>query len=337
MTWLADTLPRFSARLPAPPKHEWLEVVKYWNQGGRDEVWFVASPLRSDLALIDGADRFQAYRWTLPHHELVGGVRPDVMNWHRLRSPGWYLGEGWSLTPETAGVAGEDGHGPSHAPIRGWIRRRSEEATLMVGGRNLEPQGQPARITIAIDGRVIDESIAPPGFFLRMLPLAAGALLGSGDYATITVRAEGASVAVEQFDVQSRDRVVFGYGEGWHEQEYNPSTGVRWRWTSQRATLRVRAGGQRLLLRLTGEPPPSRVFSRTSRVRVKAADRLLVESTVSGPFSIQTAIPSDLLDGESSIVIESDADYVPAEQAWRSRDRRRLALRVFACELRAAS
>jgi hypothetical protein len=30
-----------------------MEVVNYWNRGGRLPVWFVADPLRSDLALID--------------------------------------------------------------------------------------------------------------------------------------------------------------------------------------------------------------------------------------------------------------------------------------------
>ena len=44
--------PAFSERLAAPPRHEWLELVKYWNGGGRGPVWFVADPLRSDLALV---------------------------------------------------------------------------------------------------------------------------------------------------------------------------------------------------------------------------------------------------------------------------------------------
>ena len=44
---------------PRRRKHEWLELVKYWNGGGRAPVWFVADPLRSDLALVhhDGPPR----------------------------------------------------------------------------------------------------------------------------------------------------------------------------------------------------------------------------------------------------------------------------------------
>ncbi|HWF83515.1 MAG TPA: hypothetical protein VG222_01640, partial [Vicinamibacterales bacterium] len=47
--WVGAAMPRTAAHLPAPPKHEWLQLVQYWNDGGRDPVWFVADPLRSDL------------------------------------------------------------------------------------------------------------------------------------------------------------------------------------------------------------------------------------------------------------------------------------------------
>ena len=35
LQWVEGTLPAFASRLPAPPKHEWMELVKYWNGGGR--------------------------------------------------------------------------------------------------------------------------------------------------------------------------------------------------------------------------------------------------------------------------------------------------------------
>ena len=35
----------------------------------------------------------------------VGGARPDEMDWHVLTEPGWFLEQGWALTPETAGIA----------------------------------------------------------------------------------------------------------------------------------------------------------------------------------------------------------------------------------------
>ena len=32
---------------------EWLALADYWLKGGRGEVWFLADPKRTDLALID--------------------------------------------------------------------------------------------------------------------------------------------------------------------------------------------------------------------------------------------------------------------------------------------
>jgi hypothetical protein len=346
IAWLGDEMPRFERHLPAPPKHEWLSVVKYWIDGGRNPVWFVADPLRSDLALVDHADRAGSYRWPLEYPVLIGGLRPNEMDWYRISPPGWFLGEGWALTPETAGVAGEDGRGPGRAPIQGWIRRRPAAVTLVVGGRHLAPVA-PARMTIGIDGRKIDELTIASGFFLRMLHLDAGALAGPGDYAALTVSAETADrvrlqpdpiqVAIEQFDAQSDDRVVFGYGEGWQELEHNPSTGGLWRWTSERATLLVHSGGRPLTLTLAGEPP-SVNFSKPSHVKISAGGRVIAEQTLSSSFSLQTTIPAELVAGaENIITIETDQVFIPADVRLRSPDRRHLGLRVFFCELKPAS
>ncbi len=34
IAWVDAAMPRVSRTLPAPPQHEWLEAVKYWNSGG---------------------------------------------------------------------------------------------------------------------------------------------------------------------------------------------------------------------------------------------------------------------------------------------------------------
>ena len=91
--------------------------------------------------------------------------------------------------------------------------------------------------------RALFESL--PGLYLvltRALQIAAV----SDAYlkATMTARAESPGVAtpeiaVEQFDIQPPSRVMFAFGDGWHEAEYNNATGVRWRWASDRATLRI--------------------------------------------------------------------------------------------------
>ena len=186
------------------------------------------------------ASRERTYAWPLQYPVLIGGVRPGDMQWHIFDSPGWYLGEGWALTPETAGVAAEDHHGPGIMPIEGWIRRRPEALTLMIGGRNLVVEGPSIRAAVTIDGRPIDDLVVAPGAFLRFLRLPEGALDGAGRYARISVAADSPRLAIEQFDAQSSGQLMFGFGEGWHELEYNPATGRMWRWMSERGAIRVR-------------------------------------------------------------------------------------------------
>ena len=331
--WIGDAMPPTAARLPAPPKHEWLELVKYWNSGGHNPVWFVADPLRSDLALVDhAASPHRTYDWPSHVPVLLGGIRPSAMEWYVLDTPSWYLGEGWALTPETAGVAGEDRRGPGLAPIRGWIRRRAEAAVLMIGGRNMTSSS--SHVRIAIDDRVIDERDVAPGSFLQMLDLPPGALEGAGEYATVSATASNDRTAIEQFDAQSAGHVVFGFGEGWHEHEYNPSTGDEWRWTSERATLRVRAEGHALTLFLRGVTERS----GTSHIVVRVGDRILARESVGAALALTIGIPADIVAArETMLTIESDQTHVPAERSRRSPDRRRLGLRVFECRVTPAS
>jgi hypothetical protein len=320
-------LPAIGERLPAPPKHEWLELVKYWNGGGRAPVWYVADPLRSDLALVGSGARPRRYRWPLQFPGLIGGVRPNEMDWYVMPPPQWYLGEGWALTPETAGVAREDLRGPGFGPITGWVRRVPSAATLMVGGRNLGLSGQPARMRIAVDGNAVDELTVPPGSFLRMLALSPGTADG---YASVTIDADNKDLAVEQFDAQPAGRVVFGFDQGWYEREYNPVTGVLWRWASDRATVRVRPEGHALALTVRGEIEEA----KTSRVTVRSGGRALAQFDVGESFDRTVILPADAFrEPETTITLESSAWYVPAETRWRSRDRRRLALKIFECTL----
>jgi hypothetical protein len=332
LEWLKGTLPPFRLRLPSTAKHEWLEVVKYWNRGGTDPIWFVADPLRSDLALLGRPQRPVSYRWALAQRGLLGGVRPDELDWHRLDSPDWYLGEGWSLTPETAGLAREDDRGPAAGGAAGWIRRWLQPVTVMVGGRNLAEGGEPARVRVTLDGAALDEFQVVPGFFLKMLDVPM--VGGPGAYAPIVITSDRPQLAVEQFDAQPEGRVLFGFGDGWHEQEYDPSTGELWRWTSNRAVLRVRAGGHAVALTLRGEVEAA----RRSRVVIRAGDRTIAEFDAGRSFVRTILIPAEAVAGaEASLVLESSASYVPAESTWRSRDRRRLGLKLFECRVTQAS
>jgi hypothetical protein len=324
--WTGDAMPPLAQRLPSPPQHEWLELVKYWNGGGRAPLWFVADPLRADSELVQHREPVR-YRWSVPYPVLLGGVRPNVMDWHRFERPEWYLGEGWSLTPEAAGVAQIDRRGLTAGSIDGWIARETSGGTLLVGGRNFE--NAPRTIAISLDESSLDEWTAAPGFFLRFVKLPAAQ---NTDYARVTIRATPPSrVAIEQFDA-SLARPLLGYGDGWHEPEYNPQTGLRWRWLSEKGELKIRSSKPGITLRLEGESP-RRYFSRGSRFVVRAADRVLLERTLDDDFALDIAIP----DGAESITLEADQFYAPADRSrpWRkSTDLRHLGLRIYRCEVR---
>jgi hypothetical protein len=340
IVWADGALPRFERTLPAPPQHEWLEPMRYWNSGGRAPVWFVVDPKRSSIDLVQHGEPVR-YRWPVPYPMLLGGSRPDEMDWYRVEQPEWYVGEGWALTPEAAGVANADKRGLAYGPIHAGVHRMAiSNGTLMIGGRSFDPTRRP-RLTITLDGQPIGDEVLMPGAFLRSV--RPGFLnFTPGDYSALTIATTPAApVAIEQFDV-SANRILAGFGDGWHEQEFNPMTGLRWRWLSERgellvagSTLTVPPGTVRVTpaptvsLHLEGESP-RKYFSRGSRLVVRAADRVVYDHVLEDDFSIDIPI------GEPppSIVLETDQIYVPADRSRRTQDRRHLGLRIFKVAIR---
>ena len=331
--WLGDAMPTVVRTLPSPPQHEWLEAVKYWNGGGRAPVWFVVDPMRASIDLVQHGDPVR-YRWPLPYPVLASGVRPNEMDWYRVDRPEWFVAEGWALTPESAGVAAADRRGPSLAPVDGWVYSGVAGGLLMIGGRSLDSTLRP-RMTLLLEGRILADETLAPGPFLRIVPLPLDLMVGSTDrrdYARVTVQASaGSRVAIEQFDA-SATRPIMAYGDGWHEQEFNPRTGLRWRWLSERGELKVRPNTRALpaMLHLEGESPRT-YFSRGSRLIVRSRDHVVFDASLASDFSLDIPISNV---GES-IVLETDQVFSPADRSWRkSADRRHLGLRIFKCELR---
>jgi hypothetical protein len=324
-------------QLPSPPRLEWLELVKYWKEGGAGPVWFLADPMRSDLALIDPASLRDSteFQWRVVARPAFGGLRPASVRWYRIAAPGWFAEEGWALTPETSGMSRLRGQAPHLAPISAMVRRGPSAARVLIGGRNLAAPTDPgARFTLSIDGTPLQQWEAAPGFFLKVFDIPAGRLSGSGPFATLTVQSAPVSgaaaipTAIEQFDLQDAEATMWGYDEGWQEAEFNTVFGV-WRWTSDHATLRIAGPPRAVRVTMTIESP-LRYFDGPSQVRARAGSRPLAETTIESGGEWAFDVPADAIAASlGTITIQTSQTFVPAERGSAA-DQRRLGLRVFA-------
>ena len=326
----------FPVQLPAPPRLEWLELGKYWKSGRTEPLWFLADPARSDLALIDPRSREDSteVRWPLVARPAFGGMRPSAVRWYRMPPPGWFVEEGWALTPEAAGMSRLMTRGPHLSPIVASVRRRPDAARMLIGGRNLANTTDPAaRIVVSIDGAPFQEWTAPPGFFLQVFDIPAGRLIGDGAFATLSVQSIPASGAapiptsIEQFDVQNADQLMWGYDTGWQEAEYSPALGV-WRWTTDRAALRV-VGPPRPVRVTMSIESPLRYFDEAPLVRATAGERELAVTTLSTTREWTFDVSADATLASGGIIaIETNRTFSPAERSGAA-DQRRLGLRVL--------
>jgi hypothetical protein len=266
---------------------------------------------------------------------FVAGTRPGAADLYTIRPPGWMLGRGWALTAEVRGVTAREGLGPHVEPSVAWVRARAEPAALIIGGRNLGAPEDPAvRLTLSADSGAIGVWEARPGYFLWHLPLPSGTILGDG-YVPLRVSAAAADqsgrqvqVALEQFDLQPDGILMVGFGDGWYEPEYNPSTARAWRWMSERARLWVRPVGRDVTVTISGESP-LRYFDRAPVVRVLAAGVELSGFTPSGDFTHQIPIPAKAVSLSGGLItLESELWFNPAERG-ESADPRHLALRIY--------
>jgi hypothetical protein len=333
--------------LEAPPKHEWLEVVKRWQAGARGPVWFLADPRRTDLALVDPQARTTrgAYEWPFDSRVYLGGIRPDGVRWIIVDEPGWFAGEGWHLTPETAGVARADGKDLGDGPIRAWLKPRGGAAVVMIGGRHLGGgSGPDALVTVHVDGRTIGNwtATASSPFFLRFIPLEPGSLACAASWCALDIQAttqDGAAtdiVAIDQFDVQAPATPLLGFAEGWQEPEYAPHQGVSWRWASNRSVLRTSSTDRDIELQIVGESP-RRYFDRPSRVTATAGGVQLWSVEAGSDFAWSFRVPASALKAsDGAITIETDQFFRPADRG-QGADRRALGLRVYQVKLKPAS
>jgi len=320
--------------------YEWLGLVDYWQRGGDAPVWFLADSRRTDLALIDPQSRTHVtqFRWNVADRWTMSGARPTGVDWYVFDRPGWFAGEGWALTPEVGGLSQAAGTGVDRRPIEAYVRRRPGPMRIMVGGRHFSaPLDSAASIVVAIDGvDVATWKIEPaPGgaSFLRFVDLP-GLPPGEGTYARLTITAYAdppsrptPSIAIRQFDIQSADTLMYGFGDGWHEAEYETATGLRWRWTSDKSVLQV-APAQAVELAFRGESP-LKYFDHAPTVRITAGGQMVGELHPERDFTWHVTVPADAVQrAGGAIAIEIDRVYWPGP-AEGTTDTRKLGLRLF--------
>jgi hypothetical protein len=332
--------------VPPERQREWLAPLQFFRQGGAQTVWFLADPVRTDMALFDpaGVETNEANPWRAYVYPEMGGARPTGAVWQRLQPPGWMAGEGWSLTPEAGGRVRAAGTGLDHRTIEAYVRRRPDPATFYVGGFHLGTTADaPAEVTVTLDGRAVDswivasEAAGQP--FLRFVRLPDGVPAGGGPYATLAVSARALAagrpvpeIAIRQFDLQPDGRrPLLAFADGWYEDEYEPATGLRWRWTSPRAQLRL-VSSRTVVLRIRGESPLKYVGAAPT-VRVSSGGRVLATFRPDNDFTWRINVPVEALaSGGGVVTIETDRTYMPGA-AEGTADTRSLGLRIFECRI----
>jgi hypothetical protein len=262
----------------------------------------------------------------VPYPVLLSGTRPNDLDWYRVDAPDWYVAEGWSLTPEAAGVSQADRRGLRLGAIEGRVRTIAVSgAALVFGGRNFDQ----ARPTVTVNiGNVWRHTFAvDAGPFLHVQRLPMYKLDSTTpNYLPLTIVADpAATIGIEQFDVAPSARPTGGFGKGWHERELNSRTGERWRWLSDAGEFTYSAAAA-TVLRIEGESP-LKYYSKPSRLVVRAGAVILRDLSLSSDFAVDIPLAPSL--EPSTITFETDQTHVPAERSWRaSADRRRLGLRI---------
>jgi len=329
---------------PFPGDREVRSVVEHFRSGNRRPVWFLAHLPRSDLAAFDHRTSTLTGTYVVAPklRELIGGARTDTFAWWSLQPPGWMLGPGWSLTPELAGMTGQDRALGNTGPAEAYVRRQPGALRVLVGGRYLGPDGGPAsRLSVSIDDRPVEEWLVSsnPRWFVRWLDVPDGSGQGADAYARLRVRVTSETggalppVGLEQFDAAPPDESMYALTTGWWEQEQNPDTGLFWRWTTGRSTIEVRGADRDRTMTFSGESP-LKYFDTPLQVTIRAGDRVLGTYTIGQDFSQSTVVPADALKAAGGVLtIETNKTFKPADKG-SSPDQRDLGLRLYAVSVK---
>ena len=208
------------------------------SAAGRRAVWFLADPRRTDLALIDPQSRRDVTSVSLGVADRAGAWRNEA-TWRRLvsaraarmvcggRVVAFARGRRRDRRPADKGL--------DRRPIEAYVRRQSG-ADVGHGRwpRSRRPEHARLAADLAIDGRHdrLPGAWIPRSSpnFLRVISLPDGIpprVRARLPRLVISARADSGRRRrrlrwpSRQFDVQRESALMFGFGEGWHEEEYD--------------------------------------------------------------------------------------------------------------------
>jgi hypothetical protein len=323
--------------LPAPRVHEWRGAVRAWQEGKR--VWWLVDPHRGDRVAVDprALHLRQHVGWPMPVASVLGGMRPHAFDWYDLTPPQWVLGDGWSLTPELAGLSAAAGQGPSTTSATALVRASVGEATVMIGGRHVAPAGAaPVALEVRIGpawSRLVD---VPPGSFAFAWTLPSQVVAESA-YLPLAVRTARAPagaerISLEQFDVQPVGTPVLALEGGWYEPERDVVTGRTWRWVADQSALRVVGATGDVRLVIAGTYP--RHYDRAPVLEIFAGTQRIASHTLSRPFRVEQLVSTRQLAGDGRLTWRVSPSFLAGERTGTA-DARRLALEIASLQVHA--
>ena len=324
--------------LPAPRSLEWQGGLPAWQRD--DTVWWLVDPIRGDRVTVDprSMQLREHVAWPLPAAAVLGGMRPHPFDWYDVSRPQWILRDGWSLTPELAGLTAAAGQGLPGGTATALVRGSSGEATVVVGGRSIaDASASPTmevRIGTSWEAATWRQEVAlAPGPFAFVWRVPSGAMPMQG-YVPLMVAAGGATtgrpIFLEQFDVQPAGVPVVALGQGWYEPERDVATGRTWRWVGDTSDLRIVGSTGDVRLTVAGTYP--RHIDRAPVLEIFSGTERVATHTLSRPFRIEQVIASRFLSGEGRMTWRVSPSFVAGERTG-SADARRLALEIAALQV----
>lgn len=318
---------------PVPRSREWMGVLPALDRAHL-RAWWLVDPHRGDRAAIDPRSLTlrERFAWPAPVSALLGGMRPHPFEWFVITDPSWVLHDGWSLTPELAGLSRAASRGPGSAGgAIATVRTAAQPRTLLVGGRHIGRTTTPVTLRVALGDAWQATAEVKPGAFHHAWTVPAPAVPPGRAAETLTVRAAGddpEAVALEQFDIQPVGVPVVALAEGWFEPERDVTTGRTWRWMSDRA--RVEVHGARCDLRVTLAGTWPRHYGDAPTLSVRTTRGQPVASlTLTRPFSTSLTVPRAAVDAAGRVDLELSVNrsFVAGERTGTA-DARRLAVEV---------